>query len=61
MRNQTVLITGASSGFGLLTSVELAKQRIQCHRHNEEYGQGSGIKATFRFLPNRGELDLYST
>jgi NAD(P)-dependent dehydrogenase (short-subunit alcohol dehydrogenase family) len=40
----TVLITGTSSGFGLVTTVELAKR-------------GWGVVATMRDLAKRGELD----
>jgi len=41
---RTVLITGASSGIGLATSVELAKR-------------GWSVVATMRDLAKRGELD----
>ena len=44
MANKIVLITGSSSGFGLLTSIELAKA-------------GYGVVATMRDLNRRAKLD----
>ncbi len=36
MNKQIAVITGASSGFGLLTTLELAKKRLFSYRYNEK-------------------------